>query len=346
LLEYTVTDGENVISSDWAVLRIDLEYVPKIGNYEPRVRGDVVLYRYSPPPSGDKLNGIQIGMSGMADNGKALLENWIDSASRTEVKKLRATATGSKWTMRVVPDCVTSSSVDIAVEGRKAPLSSANVPMCSKDPEAKIVIVFIGGFFDRWLSENVKNVVKDVVKTLPMKPNTEVWYSDWRGVMDDGSSLDTYLRSLPSNVKLRIVGHSYGADTAVDIALRCERQIDRLITIDPVGGQLDSSSWPKVRVPPQPPAPYPAEWKVKISAKLAGARKCTSLWFNVNAEPGNDWDESDGIAYLGGKYGLLVLPYATTFAHATGLHHADFLRMMNWTDRETVISAWDTLLVD
>lgn len=100
-------------------------------------------------------------------------------------------------------------------------------------------------------------------------PNKLFYWTDQQAVID-------YINTLPADEPIVLIGHSYGGDTAWNVADSITRNIDLLVTLDPV-------SW----------------LSNIIGSKPGKVRK----WINVYADQdGYSWN--DFIADLGGQWGI------------------------------------------
>ena len=120
-----------------------------------------------------------------------------------------------------------------------------------------------------------------------------------------------FIRKQPPGVKINLIGHSYGADTAAVVAARSERRIENLITIDPVSRKGAGSD------------EGPSYAKVKSN---------TNWWHNVNsASPRRSIDESipagNVLAWLGGAWEERQRKFTDSFVTATA-DHPNFSAMM------------------
>lgn len=90
--------------------------------------------------------------------------------------------------------------------------------------------LFFGGAMDEWGGEMVKGSYRDF--GYPLTPEL-VWYFPW----DNGSSALDFideLRTETHDVVVALIGHSYGGDTAWDVARSTTAGVVCLITVDPV----------------------------------------------------------------------------------------------------------------
>ena len=144
----------------------------------------------------------------------------------------------------------------------------------------------------------------------------------WARFRDENPSIDTHyfphdaaagvralLDSLPAGTYTSLVGHSWGGDTAAEIAAalgRQGRQVDNLVTLDPVRREPDA---PDTNL---------------YNAVRAGA----GHWTNVNATGGRSFEWSNLIAGIGRDYGTGPEPYAHSFVDAP-VTHGSFNAMLN-----------------
>lgn len=147
---------------------------------------------------------------------------------------------------------------------------------------------------------------------------------------DQRAEIEDLIRRQPPETRIRLVGHSYGADTAAQISERMgllgRPALDMLVTLDPVG------------------------W-VQRSARpdfYENVRAGTNQWFNVNAmgDPGHGrsgWlERSNIVAGLGGAYNYGPAGRAHEFINAP-LRHLDFAGMLNVKTEAAGLSIRDQL---
>lgn len=120
-----------------------------------------------------------------------------------------------------------------------------------------------------------------------------------------------FLQTLPPDSSIRIVGHSWGAYTAAVVAAQSKRQVDLLVTVDPV-----------TRQPTNPRTPRQA-----LTALYRAARANSARWISVDAVPLNR-NNTDTIASIGGEWGTDHKGYPHDFISAVGMNHGDFVAMM------------------
>ena len=138
-----------------------------------------------------------------------------------------------------------------------------------------LIEIYVGGAGDR-----ATGIVKGYAEIAGGE------YFSW----DQASSIRDFIRNLPADEPVHLIGHSYGANTAAHVALalcRVEgalgcRKFDSLTTVDPVS-----------RMRP--------DFK-ELSEKVPN-------WTNINAAPANR-NFSDTIADIGGKWGDAPSGYA------------------------------------
>ena len=168
-----------------------------------------------------------------------------------------------------------------------------------RSPDRSMAIIFIGGGADQ-KSRIVDRYREDAFNTAHnwLSPPTFAW--------DDARGVEAFIRGLPLGTRVRLVGHSYGGDTAAQVAARlgqAGRPVDMLVTIDPVGRGTSEAFFERVR---------------------DGAR----LWINVNATGGGSLDRSNMIAGFGGSWEFAPMGYAHEFLTAP-VSHANLGGLMN-----------------
>jgi pimeloyl-ACP methyl ester carboxylesterase len=142
-------------------------------------------------------------------------------------------------------------------------------------------------------------------------PPVASYFSTYHSVQPDSayftfnqnSEIASFINSQPASEPINIVGHSYGANTAAQVAGVVNRPVDLLITIDPVGYSSAGNFVANV-----------------------------SNWINVTAAP-NSTNFSDIIASVGGKGGNLPVNEATS-TYSLNTNHANFSTMMNFQPPE------------
>lgn len=163
----------------------------------------------------------------------------------------------------------------------------------------KIYKLFVGGGGDDWISHIVETYW-DAYRNL--NPDFDCSYFSWTNKLE----LNPFIRNMPDDAHVTIVGHSYGGDAAC-FALTT-RPINVLITIDPVS---------YLRVP------------------STFIRSMTKIWLNVRSEPSwSNFTKDDVIAAIGRRYPRPAAPGtagAPDYSIIADLTHSDFRGMMRST---------------
>lgn len=139
-------------------------------------------------------------------------------------------------------------------------------------PPDRVVVVFISGAADVKKSHRVADYVSGF-------PTTE-WRTHATFAWDEATNIESFIRRQPPGTRIRLVGHSYGGDTAAQIAARmgsAGRPLDMLVTVDPVGRGTSTGFFERVH---------------------QGTRRC----INVNATGGSSLEQSNIVAGLGGSW--------------------------------------------
>lgn len=179
---------------------------------------------------------------------------------------------------------------------RKWPYNSTapKRPAAPTIPEAAaragVLTIFVGGAGDATFN-NVNEFYKNYKLTHP-----ESIYFHW----DQSGEISALIAAAPPGMKINLVGHSYGGDTAAAVAARSPRRIDKLITVDPVS---------------------------HVSPDLTAVREHVDMWVDVVARPTDGDDSSDLIAGLGGDWRNRPAGLATRIIEVDS-HHADFRKLM------------------
>lgn len=135
-------------------------------------------------------------------------------------------------------------------------------------------------------------------------PEVLVEYFSW----NERPAVEARIRALRAQnpgIRIHLVGHSYGGDTAAQIAAGMAggpRPIDLLVTVDPVGRGTSSAFFERVR---------DGTWR----------------WINVNATEGGKLESSNIIAGLGGAWNYGPMGHADSFLNVPATH-ANFAAMM------------------
>lgn len=175
-------------------------------------------------------------------------------------------------------------------------MNPADLPPIAAPPD-RVVVVFISGAADVKKSRRVAEYVQDFPVTDWRSRETFTW--------DDAAGAEAFIRSQPPGTRIRLVGHSYGGDTAAQIAAdmgAAGSPLDMLVTIDPVGHGTSANFFERVH---------------------QGARR----WINVNATGGSSSERSNLIAGLGGSWDYAPMGYADEFINVPETH-IEFGRMM------------------
>jgi pimeloyl-ACP methyl ester carboxylesterase len=109
----------------------------------------------------------------------------------------------------------------------------------------------------------------------------------------------------PAGTRLVVIGHSWGGDTALQVANRLAQQgrrVDTLVTIDPVGRGVTDGF-------------------------LARARASTGEWINVRATGGSLFEWDNVVARIGSRYGDSPAPHATHHFEVSRAH-GDFRNLL------------------
>ena len=155
--------------------------------------------------------------------------------------------------------------------------------------------IFIGGLQDQSSHRNV----------LGSRILNRTTYGDnYYATHDQEDNIVAFIRSLPRNIEVNVIGHSYGGDTATKVSIALPKRMRALITIDPVSIRTK-----------------PTMQKVKKSARH---------WINVNAA-GNSFTWGDLAALGGGKWRHDPKNHADIFFEAP-YNHQEFTRMMEYLD--------------
>ena len=164
-------------------------------------------------------------------------------------------------------------------------------PAPSSAPVPPTFVAFIGGAGD---SET--RIVQDFrdAQTRALGSRASDYFTH-----DERGRILSSIAAQPAGTRIVLVGHSWGGDTAAQVAAALGAQgrlVDTLVTVDPVGRGLSEGFMRRVR---------------------AGSRE----WINIRATGGNWFDPSNIVAALGSPYGRLPERFATqhieaSFAHA------------------------------
>lgn len=165
-----------------------------------------------------------------------------------------------------------------------------------------VLVIFVGGAADATVSGLVAG----------FRERDEAQDTAWRTsrsfAWDQAAEIEALIRSQPPETRIRLVGHSYGCDTAARVAENTGalgRPLDMLVTIDPVGR---TQRWAR------PDFMYHVQ---------AGARR----WINVNATGASRSRFSNTIAGMGGAWNYAAMGQANVFINAP-FNHGQFTQMM------------------
>ena len=106
---------------------------------------------------------------------------------------------------------------------------------------------------------------------------------------DEKDDAVKYIKSLPKDINVTLVGHSYGGDSAYDIAQRVGDRVSRLQLLDPVGGRGLLSTFLGIPIfrPEKLKGTYAVEFAGNQFDNPTSAQKRSNLW-----------------ALLGGRYDI------------------------------------------
>lgn len=178
-------------------------------------------------------------------------------------------------------------------------------PVAGDGDPGPVATLFIGGGGD-----GKSGIVRDYTG-LGRRPGftqnysgVGVEYFSW----DDRSRVEARIRALRAEypgIRIHLVGHSYGGDTAAQISASMAgspRPIDLLVTVDPVGRGTSSRFFDQVR-------------------------DGTQRWINVNATGGGTLEPSNVIAGIGGAWNYAPMGHADEFLNVNAAH-GQFSMMM------------------
>jgi len=176
------------------------------------------------------------------------------------------------------------------------------------------LVIFVGGGGD----SKYRNVYdfqssSDVMRDLGHRQSAYFGH-------DEVSAIMTRIANEPQETRIVLVGHSWGGDTAAQIAATLGqrgRPVDTLITVDPIGRGLSDGFFQRIR---------------------AGSRE----WVNIRAHGSATSDFSDFVAAVGGTYGDGPRGYATRHIEAP-VTHANFGRLLTSPDN-TGVSGFSRIL--
>ena len=168
-----------------------------------------------------------------------------------------------------------------------------NDPVNQTDPTGQFRDIYIGGASDA----RTRIVARYADNQRLANPGRDIRYYSWQRYQE----VRRAIASTPAGEPVNVIGHSLGGAAAIREADNASRQIDNLITIDPVdfpGFAINSD----------------------LSLENVGT------WTNVTANPA-ERDFSDSVASFGGKVDQSVTDQADGNI-PSGANHGDFSRMM------------------
>jgi len=214
-----------------------------------------------------------------------------------------------------------------------------NVDKCSNLPAT--YNIFIGGAGDSLFNEEVKKyelAYENKIADKKKYPNSKSKYY----THDAGAEIIADIkeqRKINPAIQINIVGHSWGGDTAIQVAgnENLHQKIDLVITIDPVGGGTKPCGGGRPKhghgssldnLTPEQKHQADAEClKTVLMPRIESARKNITTWIDVDPKPSEN-NLSDDIANTGGKYDHILDKIANKFILLPGFHHGDFNDMM------------------
>jgi hypothetical protein len=211
-----------------------------------------------------------------------------------------------------------ASGTVLSAGQRNTAASSQQAQQCQPLPYT----IFIGGLADQTKGHAVLNYSKGISQDIPHEYFAHTQESD----------IAARIQSLQSQNPARaiiVVGHSYGGDTAAHLAGNPNLHISYLITADPVGEKREDT-YPN----PHSRSIQPTAWEQRALLLVQSVSKNipSSQWIDVDALGTSLWPPTNGnaLALAGGKWDTIPKPY-TTFIPATGIDHADFCGLMEYT---------------
>lgn len=163
---------------------------------------------------------------------------------------------------------------------------------------APLLVILVSGFLDQSLGRAVLNFDAAFREAYPD-------IATHRFTFDQRRAIEKLISAQPPETRIRLVGHSWGGNTAAKIAGKlgaAGRKLDLLMTIDPVGRGAGPAFFRRVRL---------------------GARR----WINVNAVGGPRWGLSDVTRRVGDAYDDKPLGHADEFIRAP-VEHRQFGSML------------------
>lgn len=195
----------------------------------------------------------------------------------------------------------------LALPIRDAADTAAPSPRPGITAASPTLVIFVGGGGDAKY-RNVRDFQssRDVIGALGQRESAYFGH-------DEGAAIVARIANEPQETRIVLVGHSWGGDTAAQIAAALGqrgRPVDTLVTVDPVGVGLSDDFFRRVR---------------------GGSRE----WVNIRASGGANSDFSDFVAAVGGRYADGPRAYATRHIEAP-FTHGSFGRLLTSPDTDGV----------
>lgn len=162
-----------------------------------------------------------------------------------------------------------------------------------------LLVIFVSGFLDQSFGRAVLNFDEAFREAYPD-------IATRRFTFDQRRAIERVIADYPPETRIRLIGHSWGGNTAAKIAAglgATGRPLDLLMTIDPVGRGTSAAFFQRVR---------------------QGARR----WINVNAIGGSPWGLSDVTRRAGEAYDDGPMGHAHEFI-ASPVEHRQFGSMLS-----------------
>lgn len=207
-----------------------------------------------------------------------------------------------------------SAQADTAVAVRAGPGAGQPAPRPGITAASPTLVIFVGGGWDA-KSRLVQRFQADAQQNGLLGHRTSEYFAH-----DERDRIEARIAAEPAETRIVLVGHSWGGDTAAQVAAALGQQgrpVDTLITVDPVGRGLSDDFFNRVR---------------------AGSRE----WINIRAYGAARSDLSDSIARAGNPYGAAPRSYATQYIEAP-LNHGAFEGLLGFRGTSGA-SGFDRLL--
>lgn len=164
------------------------------------------------------------------------------------------------------------------------------------------VNIFIGGADDK---EGDFGGNHPVLNSLAL--SKDVYGYNIYATHKDADKISASIQKLPSNVQVNVIGHSWGGDTAAQVALENPGRISALVTIDPVSQFSTTSN------------------------DYSTIRNSVGAWVDVRAtgRPDSFLNLGNLTAFMGNRWGDDPKPHADLYIEAP-YNHADFNAMMGY----------------